>query len=204
MKSCRKCGEVKAISLFTKNKNCKSGYENTCVECTKAAKKAHYLKNRDKYLQDGLDRYYKNKDKRAKQIKAWSKNNKDKVAKYKINYRKSKQGDSLFRLKQLIRKQTWRAVKVKQNNTLSYLGVKSWEFIEDYLALTFEKNYGLSRDKMDLCDLHIDHIIPLSSAKTEEELIKLAHYTNLQYLTAKDNLSKSNKLEEFTPTILID
>ena len=41
---------------------------------------------------------------------------------------------------------------------------------------------------------HIDHKIPLSSAKTEEEIYFLCHYTNLQPLWAKENLMKGNKL----------
>jgi len=33
----------------------------------------------------------------------------------------------------------------------------------------------------------VDHIIPLSSAKTEEEIIRLNHYSNLQPLCSKIN-----------------
>ena len=43
-------------------------------------------------------------------------------------------------------------------------------------------------------EIHIDHIIPCDSAKEEEQLIQLFHYTNLQPLWAKDNITKSNKI----------
>ena len=33
----------------------------------------------------------------------------------------------------------------------------------------------------------IDHVIPISLAKTEEELLKLNHYSNLQPLCSKIN-----------------
>jgi hypothetical protein len=41
---------------------------------------------------------------------------------------------------------------------------------------------------------HIDHIIPLSSANTKEELIGLSHYSNLQPLWAEDNMKKGDKI----------
>ena len=41
---------------------------------------------------------------------------------------------------------------------------------------------------------HIDHIVPLSTAKSEQELIALSHYTNLQPLWAMDNLKKGDKI----------
>ena len=42
---------------------------------------------------------------------------------------------------------------------------------------------------------HIDHIVPLATAETEEDLYKLFHYTNLQPLLVQDNLKKSSTYE---------
>jgi hypothetical protein len=42
----------------------------------------------------------------------------------------------------------------------------------------------------------IDHIIPISIARNEEEIIKLNHYSNLRPLWRKDNRDKSNKILE--------
>ena len=53
---------------------------------------------------------------------------------------------------------------------------------------------GVSLDNFNRYEYHIDHIIPLSSANTEEEVIKLCHYTNLQPLWCNENLTKSNKI----------
>jgi hypothetical protein len=41
---------------------------------------------------------------------------------------------------------------------------------------------------------HIDHIIPLATAKTLDDLILLSHYTNLQPLWSKDNFKKGKKI----------
>lgn len=41
---------------------------------------------------------------------------------------------------------------------------------------------------------HIDHIVPLISAKSPEEVKRLCHWTNLQPLTAFENISKGSKM----------
>lgn len=51
---------------------------------------------------------------------------------------------------------------------------------------------GMSWDNKGLW--HIDHIVPISLASTEEEAIILNHHTNLRPLWASDNSIKGNKL----------
>jgi hypothetical protein len=41
--------------------------------------------------------------------------------------------------------------------------------------------------------IHIDHIIPQSIGETKEDMILLNNYTNLQLMTAEDNLEKGNR-----------
>lgn len=67
-----------------------------------------------------------------------------------------------------------------------------FQTLEIHLIQTALKNYGMW---LDCNEYHIDHIVPISSATSEDELIKLSHYTNLQYLTPYDNLSKSDRLD---------
>ncbi len=43
---------------------------------------------------------------------------------------------------------------------------------------------------------HIDHIVPLASAKTESEMAALCHYTNLQPLWASENRRKGARIEK--------
>ena len=64
------------------------------------------------------------------------------------------------------------------------------EFLKEHLQSKFKD--GMNWDNYG--SWHIDHIIPLSSAKTTEEFNTLCHYTNLQPLWASENLSKGKKM----------
>ena len=77
----------------------------------------------------------------------------------------------------------------KNNSSFEIIGCTP-KFLTGYLEKLFTDN--MSWDNYG--KWHIDHIIPLSSAKTEQDIFKLCHYTNLQPLWAKDNIIKSNKI----------
>ena len=49
-------------------------------------------------------------------------------------------------------------------------------------------NYGLYENNKINYGWDIDHKIPISSAKTEEDVIKLNHYSNLQPLCSRINM----------------
>ena len=83
--------------------------------------------------------------------------------------------------KELITK--WRNENKKHTEELTKC---SLDYLVKYLLQTFKDNYGYEWDGKE--QVHIDHIIPLATANTEQDIVKLCHYTNLQLLKAKDNL----------------
>jgi hypothetical protein len=78
----------------------------------------------------------------------------------------------------------------KQSKTEQIIGL-SFEDFHKHLIQTCIDTYG----KFDVTlEYAIDHIIPVATAKTEEELIELNHYTNLQLITEEDNARKGSKI----------
>jgi hypothetical protein len=98
-------------------------------------------------------------------------------------------------LSHLVRGRIYTFLKLRNINksikTFDIVGC-SPEFLKNHLENQFTE--GMSWELMGR-HIHIDHIIPLSSANTEDEIYKLCHYTNLQPLWAKDNLVKGTKLQ---------
>ena len=195
--------------LQYKCKECRKNYykENKNVIIYKTKK--YYNENKDKAKECRKEYYKKNKDKVIEINNNWKYKNKDKVNKYKKTYRdkdqsKSKRNeyikkrkliDSLFKLSINVRiliKDSFKRGQnnfIKSNKTEEILGFSIQEFI-DYISSKFTEGMTLENHG----EWHLDHIIPLAIAKTEEEIIKLNHYTNFQPLWAIDNLKKGAKI----------
>ena len=176
----------------------------------KAYDKAHYEANKVKLAEynkayreankvRAKARYEANKEKIAEQQKAYREANKKRNSdRFKARYK----SDSFFRLCTNYRNSCRKALKSigqkKNSPSLKLLGLKTWRQLVKHLSKQFHNHpktgEEMTFDNHGLYGWHIDHIIPLSSAKTEEEIIKLCHYTNLQPLWAEENLAKSNKI----------
>lgn len=157
-------------------------------------KRENYAKNKE-HFKEYKRRYRKENQERENDLKRKNyAENKEHYNEYKRQYRKLQKDNPLFQLAKRIRNRTYstfRKMKVpKKSKTQEMLGC-NWEELKIHIENQFTE--GMSWDR--LGEIHIDHIIPLASATTEEELIKLAHYTNLQPLWAEDNMAKGAKLE---------
>ena len=104
--------------------------------------------------------------------------------------------DVLFAMRCRMRARTAKAIRdqgyPKKSKTSEMLGC-SWEELIIFLSSKFVD--AMTWENRHLW--HIDHIIPLSSAKSKEELIALCHYTNLQPLWAEDNLKKGSTIQAY-------
>ena len=194
-KVCRKCKEDKEVCEFNKDKNKKDGISTLCRECTKISNENYRNNNSVKYKE--IQKKYRDSNKEKESIRSsiWCNNNKDKRLLYANEYEKSrKKIDSIYKLRRLTKSRIHNFLKTKnitkQNRTFDIIGCTP-EFLKEHIEKQFTK--GMSWELLGQ-HIHIDHIIPLSSAKTEEEVYKLCHYSNLQPLWSEDNLKKSNKI----------
>lgn len=130
-----------------------------------------------------------NKEKIAQYNKKWSEKNSDRVK----QYRKDRYQNPLIKVITRARTRTRFAFKnnsfSKDSITQKIIGC-DWFTLKNHIENQFVD--GMSWDNFN--KIHIDHKIPLSSAKSKEEVFSLCHYTNLQPLWAVDNLIKSNKI----------
>lgn len=219
---CNKCGIEKPLSEFYKRCEGVGLYRRCCKKCKLEQDKKRYLAKKDEINQRRKKVYLLNKELISEKRKAkyrekkqykdsihqsnqkyrekhieqcrensrnWSKSNKEK----RHEYYKLKCQDPFYVYKLNIRSSINNYLKAKgysknYRKTEDILGCSKLEFMK-YIESKFEE--GMSWQNHG--EWHLDHILPMATAKTEEEALKLNHYTNFQPLWAIDNLKKGAK-----------
>lgn len=180
-------------SLIAYSKEFRGSHKDYYSEYGKQYKKNHKedISNYNKkYNEENNDRILEYK-------KKYHKENRDIEREYSNQYRKKRlKTDKLFKLKIQLRHLVYHSLErkgyKKTSHTYEIIGCDYKTFI-NHLLNTFKENYGIEWDGKE--KVHIDHIIPLATATTEEEVIKLCNYKNLQLLKGEDNIAKSDKLD---------
>lgn len=197
-KICSRCGKTQEMNKFRNQRNQCKECEKELITKWKNENKKHLKEYNKKYFQEHKEEIvnkkrkylhdYRQTDKYKEHKKEYAIKNQEKVNKQtKERYA----NDIIFKLKHNVRVEILRSFKLKdkeKNKHTEELTKCSLDYLVKYLLQTFKDNYGYEWDGKE--QVHIDHIIPLATANTEQDIVKLCHYTNLQLLKAKDNLKK--------------
>ena len=153
-------------------------YREDFKDLIKERKNKDYINNKERYNERSKLNYH-NKYKLDPNYKKYRNE-------YEVNKRKT---DELYYLKHIVRSRLAKFLNISKFNKISstfkMIGCTPQE-LKDHLEKQFVDNMNWDNRGQ----WHIDHIKPLASAESEEDLINLCHYTNLQPLWAEDNLKK--------------
>ncbi len=187
IKTCIKCKQPYSTTEFYKDKTRYDGLNNKCKLCCKRQSKKYYSEHtnecKQKFKPYNQQRYLDNKIKIKQQ-----------TVQYKKNRRKK---DISFKLLDNCRRRLNYALKGNPKSTNS---IKLLSCTGEQLKLHLESlwlpemswnNYGNGMNKW-----NIDHIIPCAKFNMvdPEQQKKCFHFSNLQPMWQKDNLTKSNKV----------
>lgn len=198
-KKCRKCNEIKSLVDFSVRKESIAPY---CYECNRKidlfrSKSPLYKENKRRWGRSEKRKANRKKYRERERIynKEYRKRNIDLFRKKEREYaKKRKAEDHNYKMATKLRTSVHRilAGRRKTGSTTELLGMPLIDCIK-YLESKFDKhmtweNYGTY--------WHIDHIIPCAAFDLSDPIQQKQcfHYTNLQPLEAKANMSKGDKI----------
>lgn len=185
MKSCSKkncvlVGQMQPLENFHKEKRGKFGVRSICKNCDRVRKINYYQNNLERYSETN---------------KLWF----ERHRKERQEYEKKRGNLPQRRIANNIRTRMRELLKGDYiSSVLQYIGCSLKE-----LKCHFEKLWYINSETAEMMSWenygfygwHIDHIVPFDSfdLTDKEQLRKVCHYTNLQPLWMKENLSKGSK-----------
>jgi hypothetical protein len=166
-------------------------------ENLKLYRKIYRDKNKDRTKKYNKKRYYKNIEKSRESAKIRARNRDSTSRKLYSNnrYKYILSKNPMYKIISSCRSRIRQAFKNKKflkcGKTFDLINCTP-EFLKEHLSKQFK--IGMTLENYGKFGWHIDHIIPLASAKTIEDVKELCHFTNLQPLWAEENLKKGCKL----------
>ena len=173
---CSKCDVDQSLESFHIDRTAKMGRRADCRSCHTEVSRARYRFNREA---------------RLTQQKQYRADNRDQI---RARQRKYYTDNLQFKLGACLRSRLNSALKdgYKAGSAVRDLGCTIEEF-KQHLENHFQD--GMTWENWTLGGWHIDHVKPLSGFDLTDvsELQQACHWSNLQPMWARDNLSKGNK-----------
>lgn len=201
-KYCSKCGKLKPLNEFYKDKSKKSGYKSQCKECNNTEAKREYARTyRDTHIDYYREKHAEYRSRNREKLKADAKKrrennpeltklyylkNKERILKYSHDYHKTEKGKALFKAARMKRRGAKnlgdRDITLEKLYNLSdgvcaLCGGKC-----DYEDYVFQGDYFIAGNRYP----SIDHIKPLSKGGSHT-------WDNVQLAHRQCNSIKSNK-----------
>lgn len=207
-KKCTKCEKIhpNTTEFFKKDKKRQDKLTTVCKSCYKNSSKEYRKINKEK-IQLNKKIYYsdvKNKEHKKENDKIYRQNNKEHNSNYMRIYVKNRaKTDFVFKLMRKIQGAINDSMRkngfTKKSRTHEILGCSFEEFKtyidNQFLSWMNWENHGLYNGEFNF-GWDLDHKIPIDSAITEYDVIRLNHYTNFQPLCSKINrYIKKDKLD---------
>jgi hypothetical protein len=205
MKFCRKCGEWKLPSFFSKDKYKKDGLRTVCKTCTVAAQRAYDVGNRDKINATRRNRYQQIKEKVLKynaewarnrleytknRQKVWYENNKERLSeKAKEYWKANKEARIAYKKRYYEQKKEIHILASARRRAAKQQRYPLWDREFTELVHAEAKELAKRRKQLTGFNWHVDHIIPLRG-----KLVSGFHvWNNLQVIPEVMNRAKLNK-----------
>ncbi len=209
---CKSCIAKASKEKYAANPEARREYESkwraeNVDKCT--AKTKRWREKNPEQFSEYRKKYYKeNKEKISEYSKATYAKYKEQYKALNRKYHKTNhaalmqkrkervEASPLLQFKERIRclvKNSFYRLKHNKTKRVSEVIGADWETVKAHFVSQFKD--GMTWESFIAGEIHVDHIQPLASAKSEEELIALCHYTNLQPLWCLDNLSKGATFE---------
>ena len=179
-----------------------------CKECIKIYRNNHkdtiqqYRNNHRHERQQYRKKYYQNnKWKEQQQNKEYRKTHTEQILNKKNQWTKQRyQSDFTFKYRMRISQglqKAFKSIHYSKNgiSIFTILRYSQQQFNERLLLYLNKPCERCGKINITTNNSHIDHIIPMSLAKTEKELIQLNQLENLRLICSQCNLTKSDKLD---------
>lgn len=198
-KICKRCKVEKDIIEFYKMKKSTDGYQPACKSCEKHYKESNkdrteaHRKQYKEQNKEKISAYHKkynklNEEKIAEQRRKYYEENKDKISAY---YDINKEKIALRRKDYYKDNKACFIAYAAKRKAIKIQATPCWLTKEDFEAIEkfYEEAYNLKMLTGE--EHHVDHIVPLQG----KNVCGLHVPWNLQVLTARENIAKSNKFD---------